>query len=69
MWRLEIEYSDKSKIRLTGKQSDISLSQARGYKMLYANRPDRKTTYQRYPKSKYLAMTLDEKIEELEESV
>lgn len=66
MWRLSIEYSDKSKVTITGKQSDISLELAWKYKMQYANRQDGKTIYQRYPKTKYQPITLDEKIAELE---
>ncbi len=66
MWKLFIEYSDKSKCTITGKQADITLGLAWKYKMQYANRPDRKALYQRYPKSKYKPVTLDEKIEELE---
>ncbi len=69
MWRLAIEYSDKSKCTITGKQSDITLDLVWKYKMQYANRPNCKTLYQRYPKSKYQPVTLDEKIEELEEFI
>ncbi|MDD3393934.1 MAG: hypothetical protein PHG19_04750 [Anaerotignum sp.] len=67
MWKLFIEYSDRSKCTITGKQPDISLELAWKCKMQYANGTGGKATYQRYPKSKYQAVSLDEKIEKLEE--
>lgn len=69
MWKIFIEYSDRSKCTLTGKQPDISLELAWKYKTQYANGTGVKAMYQRYPKSKYQQVTLDEKIEELEETI
>ncbi|WP_411329262.1 hypothetical protein [Blautia hansenii] len=67
MWKIFIEYDDKSKITLTGKHKDIPLRLALEYNRLYVNSPSCVSAkYQRYPKKNYLEMDLMDKIEELE---
>lgn len=67
MWKIFIEYDDKSKIVLTGKHKDIPLELAINYNILYANSPSCiSAKYQRYPKKSYHEMNLMDKIEELE---
>lgn len=68
MWKLFFVYSDKSKCTITGKTSDITLDQAKGYQKQYGIHAA-ESTYQKYPKSKNEAKTLDELIEEMEEEV
>lgn len=67
MWKIFIEYDDKSRIVLTGKHKDIPLNLAYKYNLLYANSPSCVSAkYQRYPKKNYSEMNLMDKIEELE---
>lgn len=66
MWKIKIEYSDKSKCTLTGKHKDIPLSLARKYYDDYVDISDCKATYQQYPKNKYEPIDLYDKIEQLE---
>lgn len=67
MWKIFIEYDDKSKITLTGKHKDIPLRLALKYNLLYANSQSCiGAKYQRYPKKNYPEMSLMDKIEELE---
>lgn len=67
MWKIFIEYDDKSKITLTGKHKDIPLRLALEYNLLYANfQSCIGAKYQRYPKKNYPEMDLMDKIEELE---
>ncbi len=67
MWKILIEYNDKSKVTLTGKHKDIPLKLALKYNRLYANSPSCvNASYQRYPKKNYPEMSLMDKIEELE---
>lgn len=66
MWKIFFEYSDKSKCTITGKQKDIPLELAVKYQKQYGVHAA-KATYQQYPKKNYTAMSLTEKIDELEE--
>ncbi len=66
MWKIKIEYSDKSKCTLTGKHKDIPLSLARKYYYDYVEKFNCKATYQQYPKNKYEPIDLYDKIEQLE---
>lgn len=51
MWKIFVEYDDKSKITLTGKHKDIPLRLALEYNRLCANSPSCACAkYQRYPK-------------------
>lgn len=49
MWKLFIEYSDKSKVTLTGKTKEITDKQIEHYYHAYA-RTAAKAVYQHYPK-------------------
>lgn len=70
MWKIFIEYNDKSNITLTGKHKDIPLELALKYNRLYANSISCVSAkYQRYPKKNYAEMDLMDKIEELEANV
>lgn len=64
MWKIFIEYPDKSKLTLTGKHKDIPLRLAEKYYNQYANTIC-KAVYQRYPKKNFEAIGLYEKIEQL----
>lgn len=64
MWKIFIDYPDKSRLTLTGKHKDIPLRLAEKYYNQYANTMC-KTVYQRYPKKDYEAVGLFEKIEQL----
>lgn len=64
MWKIFIDYPDKSKLTLTGKHKDIPLRLAEKYYNEYANTIC-KAVYQRYPKKGYAAVGLFEKIEKL----
>lgn len=66
MWKIFIEYSDKSKTTLTGQHKDIPLELAVNYYNMYVSGHRCKATYQQYPKKNHKAMDLFEKIEELE---
>lgn len=66
MWKIFIEYDDKSKITLTGKHKDIPLRLALEYSRRYTNSQSCiGAKYQRYPKKNYPEMDLMDKIEEL----
>lgn len=67
MWKIFIEYDDKSKITLTGKHKDIPLDLAIKYHQLYISGNRCKAVYQRYPKKNYEPMSLFDKIDELEQ--
>jgi len=67
MWKIKIEYSDKSKVTLTGQQKEISLRLARMYHIRYVAGRRCKAVYQQYPKNKYPEVDLFQKIEEMEE--
>lgn len=64
MWKIFIEYPDKSKLTLTGKHKDVPLRLAEKYYNEYANTMC-KAVYQQYPKKDYAAVGLFEKIEKL----
>ncbi|MCJ7848751.1 hypothetical protein MUB35_25860 [Blautia sp. NSJ-175] len=66
MWKIRIEYDDKSKITLTGKGKDIDIELAWEYYDLYVAGRACSATYQRYPKKEYPEITLQEKIKGLE---
>lgn len=66
MWKIKIEYDDKSKMTLTGKHKDIPLRLALKYYHDYVNGKSCKAVYQQYPKKNHEEMSLSDKIEELE---
>ncbi len=66
MWKIYIEYSDKSKITLTGKGNEISLRLAEKYFNEYVAGNICKATYQKYPKKANEPIDLYEKIEQLQ---
>lgn len=67
MWKIFIEYDDKSKVTLTGRGKDISYHLAVRYHRLYVNNKKCTAVYQQYPKSNHPSMSLLEKIEQLEQ--
>lgn len=67
MWKIFIEYDDKSKVTLTGRGKDISYHLAVRYHCLYVNNKKCTAIYQQYPKSNHPSMSLLEKIEQLEQ--
>jgi len=66
MWKIKIEYDDKSRMTLTGKHKDIPLRLALKYFHDYVNGKRCKAVYQQYPKKDHEEMGLFDKIEELE---
>ena len=66
MWKIRIEYKDKSKLTITGKHKDIPLGLASKYFNEYVAGREVKATYQQYPKKDYESMDLYKKIEQLE---
>lgn len=66
MWKIFIEYEDKSKVTLTGKHKDIQLRLALKYHNEYASGKRCKATYQQYPKKDHEPMSLATKIMELQ---
>lgn len=66
MWKIWVEYDDKSKLTLTGKHPDIPLHLALQYQELYVAGKECHATYQQYPKKAHNLMPLQEKIQELE---
>ncbi len=66
MWKIKVEYDDKSKLTLTGKHKDIPLRLALKYFHDYVNGRRCKAVYQQYPKKNHEEMSLPDKIEELE---
>lgn len=66
MWKIKVEYDDKSKLTLTGKHKDIPLLLALKYFHDYVNGRRCKAVYQQYPKKNHEEMSLSDKIEELE---
>ena len=67
MWKIKIEYYDKSKLILTGKHKDIPLCLALKYHNEYVAGRRCKAVYQQYPKKNHEEMDLFDKIEELKE--
>ena len=68
MWKIFVEYDDKSKLTLTGKHKDIPYRLAVKYWNLYVKNRVCTDIYQQYPKQKHPAMTLKEKIHQLEQA-
>ena len=68
MWKIFLEYSDKSKCTLTGKHKEIPLELAKKYYNEYGVRAE-KAIYQQYPKKDNGPMELLDKINELEGGV
>ena len=66
MWKIFIEYDDKSKVTLTGKHKDIPLKLAVKYHQEYVSGKRCKAVYQQYPKKDHEPISLFDKIEELE---
>lgn len=66
MWKIFIEYDDKSKVTLTGKHKDIPLRLAVKYHQEYVSGKRCKVVYQQYPKKDHDPISLFDKIEELE---
>ena len=66
MWKIKVEYDDKSKLTLTGKGKDIPPWLAREYYQRYVEGRECKATYQQYPKNKYGEISLSDKIEQME---
>lgn len=66
MWKIFIDYPDKSKLNLTGKHKDIPLRLAIKYYNQYAADRVCKAVYWQYPKKDYEAVGLLEKIEQLQ---
>ena len=66
MWKIHIEYDDKSKATLTGKHEDIPLRLAVKYYNEYVAGKVCKAIYQQYPKKNHQSMDLFEKIEQLQ---
>lgn len=64
MWKLFVEYDDKSKATLTGKHKEIPLELALKCRIQYHGASS--MVYQEYPKKDHKPMTLDEKIREYE---
>ena len=70
MWKIFFVYDDGSKTTITGKHKDIPLGLAVKYYNEYAaGHVMRRCEYQQYPKNKYPAMYLMDKIEQLEVEV
>ena len=68
MWKIFFVYNDGSKATITGKHKDIPLRLAIKYFNEYAaGNVMRRCEYQQYPKNKYPAMHLFDKIEQLKE--
>lgn len=66
MWKIKIEYYDKSRLTLTGKHKDIPLRLAVKYHKEYVSGRRCRAVYQRYPKKNYPEMDLFDKIDELQ---
>ena len=68
MWKIFFAYEDGSKVTITGKHKDIPLELAVKYYNEYAaGHVMRRCEYQQYPKNKYPAMYLMDKIEQLKD--
>ncbi len=67
MWKIFVEYSDKSRLTLTGKHKVIPLRLAVKYFNDYVLGHICKAIYQQYPKKDNEPIDLYEKIEELRE--
>lgn len=67
MWKIKVEYEDKSKLILTGKHKDIPLKLALKYYNEYISGRRCKAIYQQYPKKDQEDIDLFDKIRNLEE--
>ena len=66
MWKIFIEYDDKSKLTITGKHKDIPVELANKYYREYVKNSVCNATYQQYPKKDHEPMSLATKIMELQ---
>lgn len=66
MWKIFIEYYDKSKLTLTGKHKDIPVELASKYYIEYVKSCVCNAIYQQYPKKDHEPMPLATKIMELQ---
>ena len=66
MWKIFIEYNDKSKLTLTGKHKDIPVELASKYYIEYVKSSVCNAIYQQYPKKDHEPMPLATKIMELQ---
>lgn len=66
MWKIFIEYDDKSKLTITGKHKDIPVELANKYYREYVKSSVCNATYQQYPKKDHKPMSLATKIMELQ---
>lgn len=64
MWKIFFDYSDGSKLTVTGKQKDIPLFLAKKYNKQYGTHAE-SARYQRYPVKNNNQISLSEKIEQL----
>lgn len=62
MWKIKIEYEDKSGLTLTGKHKDIPLRLAQKYFNEYVAGRICKAIYQQYPKKNYPEVDLYDKL-------
>ena len=62
MWKIKIEYQDKSKLTLTGKHKDIPFRLALKYYNELVSGRICKSVYQQYPKKDYPEIDLYEKL-------
>ncbi len=69
MWKIRIEYNDKSKMTLTGKHQDIPLRLAEKYYKECVAGKGCTARYQQYPKNKHEEMDLIMKIENLRQEL
>ena len=58
MWKIFIEYDDKSKLTITGKHKDIPVELANKYYREYVKSSVCNATYQQYPKKDHKPMSL-----------
>lgn len=65
MWKIKVEYEDKSKLILTGKHKDIPLKLALKYYNEYISGRRCKAIYQQYPKKDQEDIDLFDKIRNL----
>ena len=66
MWKIFIEYDDKSKLTLTGKHKDIPVELASKYYRECVKNYVCNAIYQQYPKKNHKPMSLASKIMELQ---
>lgn len=66
MWKIFIEYDDKSKLTLTGKHKDIPVELASKCYIEYVKSSVCNATYQQYPKKDHKLIPLTTKIMELQ---